>query len=99
MEPQGMAIEGLETHKSVLDEMDEAISHLQALGADESVESRVLAITSSLVVVLRATKASLAMVASMGECRREVPYSTLRPVLDSNNELKWCCNHNPEHCG
>ena len=35
---------------------------------------------------------------SVGECRRAVPYSALRPVLDEDGILRWCCNHDPEHC-
>jgi hypothetical protein len=35
--------------------------------------------------------------ASSGECRRAVPYSPLRPVLDVDGTLRWCCSHDPEH--
>jgi hypothetical protein len=35
---------------------------------------------------------------SLGECRKARPYSGLRPVLDAKGTLKWCCNHDPEHC-
>ena len=38
------------------------------------------------------------LAASMGECRRAVPYSPLRPVLDTDGTLRWCCSHDPEHC-
>ena len=36
--------------------------------------------------------------AALGECRQAVPYSPLRPVRNEDGVLKWCCNHNPEHC-
>ncbi|MEA2276415.1 MAG: hypothetical protein QOC78_1375 [Solirubrobacteraceae bacterium] len=39
-----------------------------------------------------------AIESSMGECRQAVPYSPLRPVIDSQGVLRWCCNHVPEHC-
>ena len=34
----------------------------------------------------------------LGECRKETPFAALRPVIDSNGTLKWCCSHDPEHC-
>jgi hypothetical protein len=40
-----------------------------------------------------------AAAAGTGECRRSVPYATLRPVLGDNGEFRWCCTHSPEHCG
>jgi hypothetical protein len=36
---------------------------------------------------------------SLGECREAVPYSTMRPVRGADGQLRWCCNHDPEHCG
>jgi hypothetical protein len=43
--------------------------------------------------------ALVALESSMGECRMQAPYSTLRPVIDSNGQFSWCCNHAPdEHC-
>jgi hypothetical protein len=35
---------------------------------------------------------------SLGECRRETPFSALHPVIDHEGNFKWCCNHDPEHC-
>ena len=35
---------------------------------------------------------------ALGECRKETPYSQLRPVIDSDGTFKWCCNHKTEHC-
>jgi hypothetical protein len=37
-------------------------------------------------------------VASMGECRRDVPYASMRPVLRNDGTFQWCCNHEAEHC-
>ena len=39
-----------------------------------------------------------AMITGIGECRRDTPYSPLRPVIDHKGKLKWCCTHSPEHC-
>lgn len=36
--------------------------------------------------------------ASFGECRKATPYAPLRPVLDADGRLRWCCGHEPEHC-
>jgi hypothetical protein len=35
---------------------------------------------------------------SLGECRRQVPYAKVRPVIEPDGTLRWCCEHNPEHC-
>jgi hypothetical protein len=44
-------------------------------------------------------KAALSLLSgSVGECRRAVPYSPLRPVLEADGRLRWCCSHEPEHC-
>jgi hypothetical protein len=48
----------------------------------------------------RATWLAAAMIAAqgtVGECRKETPYAPLRPVL-TDEGLRWCCLHNPEHC-
>lgn len=62
---------------------------------DESIKT----LADGLTVLLRTSLATLSAVMSSGECRKEVPYSPLRPVIDSDGNFKWCCNHNPEHCG
>ena len=62
---------------------------------DESVKT----LADGLTAILKTSLATLTAVASSGECRREVPYSPLHPVIDSDGNFKWCCNHNPEHCG
>jgi hypothetical protein len=36
--------------------------------------------------------------ATMGECRKEYPTAPLRPVIDEDGNLKWCCTHEKEHC-
>ena len=41
----------------------------------------------------------LKIAASMGECRRARPFAKVRPVIDENGKLMWCCNHEKEHCG
>ena len=39
-----------------------------------------------------------AMAASLGQCRRDTPYSTLHPVISETGAFQWCCNHDTEHC-
>jgi hypothetical protein len=53
--------------------------------------------TESLVLALRSALATLS--GSLGECRQAVPYSAMHPVLGADGQFKWCCNHDPEHCG
>jgi len=40
----------------------------------------------------------LALSGSIGECQSDVPYSPMRPVRQPDGTLRWCCNHDPEHC-
>src|SRR3954470_19277698 len=40
----------------------------------------------------------LASTGSLGECRREEPFAPVRPIIDEHGNLKWCCEHTPEHC-
>ena len=46
--------------------------------------------------VVRALAALLAAT-SFGECRRARPYAPLRPVIEADGILHWCCAHDPEH--
>jgi hypothetical protein len=46
--------------------------------------------------VVRALAALLAAT-SFGECRRAQPYAPLRPVIEADGVLHWCCAHDPEH--
>lgn len=55
--------------------------------------------TSGGATLAAGLRAALGLLStSVGECRRAVPYSTLRPVLDADGTLRWCCSHEPEHC-
>ena len=47
--------------------------------------------------VLRSVLAELG--GTIGECRREVPYAPLQPVIQPTGQLKWCCTHAETHCG
>ena len=40
----------------------------------------------------------LLALSSSGECRREVPYASMRPVIRADGTRVWCCNHDTEHC-
>lgn len=39
------------------------------------------------------------MADSLGECQMDVPFSPIRPVRRPDGTLRWCCNHDTEHCG
>lgn len=49
-------------------------------------------ISRTLTTILSASSASL------GECRQDDPYAPIKPVIDANGNLMWCCEHNPPHC-
>lgn len=55
-----------------------------------------LAQNRSLAVVARFLENMAA--SGLGECRLDVPYSPLRPVIDEDGTFRWCCSHKPEHC-
>jgi hypothetical protein len=61
---------------------------VEAVGSSEWASS----LAGGLLVTLRAMESSL------GECRKESPYSTLHPVIDEDGSFRWCCNHETEHC-
>jgi len=55
-------------------------------------------IASSLDFV-RMLSATFALVSGgSGECRVVTPYAPIRPVIDQDGNLRWCCTHDPEHC-
>lgn len=63
------------------------------------VEGRGFEEASTEDVVARAAYLALtASAAALGECRREIPYAPLYPLIDSDGEFKWCCTHSPSHC-
>lgn len=39
-----------------------------------------------------------ASASSIGECRKAYPFAKLKPVLEANGTLRWCCEHDPSHC-
>ena len=39
----------------------------------------------------------LAVGASMGECREDVPYAPMHPVRKADGTMIWCCAHVPPH--
>jgi hypothetical protein len=39
----------------------------------------------------------LAVGASMGECRQDVPYAPMHPVRKNDGTMLWCCTHHPPH--
>ncbi len=44
---------------------------------------------------------AIALVAAgegLGECQQDTPYAPLHPVVGPSGELRWCCEHDPQHC-
>jgi hypothetical protein len=75
----------------------ESIDSLEAIASGEHPDSGDLQrVAGHIAAGLRLSLATMAE--SLGECRQAVPFSPLHPVLDTNGEFRWCCNHNPEHC-
>jgi hypothetical protein len=77
-------------------QIDDAVRALDELAATQTYD---LFRTSGGATLAKGLRAALTLArASAGECRRSLPYSPLRPVLDADSELRWCCSHDPEHC-
>jgi hypothetical protein len=73
-----------------IEELQKLANELHAQDGEELKAIRALSIGIA--------NALTAFAMSLGECRRDVPYSPMRPVRSANGELIWCCNHDPEHC-
>jgi hypothetical protein len=74
----------------------DAVRALDELAATQTYD---LFRTSGGATLAKGLRAALTLArASAGECRRAEPYSPLRPVLGVDSQIRWCCNHDPEHC-
>jgi hypothetical protein len=73
------------------------IAELRAFaGSPKGLEGEDATLTKALAAGLASALTTLST--SLGECRQDTPYSAMRPVRTETGELKWCCNHDPEHC-
>jgi hypothetical protein len=80
-------------------EAEQTAEKLSSLMEGQGLEGQGLEDSSTDVVVARAAYLALtASAAALGECRREMPYAPLYPLIDSDGEFKWCCTHSPRHC-
>jgi hypothetical protein len=78
-------------------QIHDAVRALDELAATQTYD---LFRSSGGATLAKGLRAALTLArASAGECRRSRPYSPLRPVLDEDSRLRWCCSHEPEHCG
>ncbi len=34
----------------------------------------------------------------LGECRRDLPYAPLQPIINVDGSFAWCCTHKTPHC-
>jgi hypothetical protein len=77
-------------------ELKTAIADLQLFSKQISTggldEAASLRLAQATAVVLAAAAGSF------GECRKAVPFETIRPVILPGGGMRWCCNHDPEHC-
>lgn len=79
-----------------LDALQKLVAEYQNLISEDLGEARPAELQQLHVA---AATTFLMTMGSLGECRRDTPYSPLRPVIDRNGVFKWCCNHPDEHCG
>lgn len=77
-------------------QIDAAIQNLDAYvtQAEGGLQEALLS-PSEVAHALRTTL--LAVSASLGECREDVPYAPMHQVRTPDGELIWCCTHNPAH--
>lgn len=88
---------GDETSSDLESQIADAVRALDELAATQTYD---LFRTSGGATLAKGLRAALTLaLASAGECRRSLPYAPLRPVLDADSQLRWCCSHDPEHCG
>lgn len=77
-------------------EMNQALERLRRLSEeamwDQEWVQKVVRTASALQAYV------LAAATSLGECRKKTPYAPLKPVIDPQGNLQWCCEHDPEHC-
>ena len=81
---------------SVLErQIEDALDALETLAATRTFDLFRSSGGATLAAGLRAALAAIQT--SAGECRRAIPYAPLRPVLEADGTLRWCCSHDPEH--
>jgi hypothetical protein len=78
----------------------ERLDQLEGDVQDETVEGPTLD-PDTFAHLSRGLRASLQLAeGGLGECRQDIPFSPMRPVLrEGSDKVEWCCNHNPPHCG
>lgn len=76
--------------------LQKQLSDLQERLAAHPVEE--LSTSDAQAIWVTVAASLLAITGGLGECRKQKPYSELRPIIDRDGALKWCCNHDPEHC-
>ena len=73
-----------------------AAASLQGPTFAELTSASQAAATQAFAAMLDASFSMLS--ASIGECRVQAPYASLRPVIDARGQFRWCCTHEVEHC-
>lgn len=83
----------IEELAAALDQL-EARPSLMTLSRRDQAE-QIQDLQSAVSLLLRA---SMASTMAIGECRAEVPYAPIFPVITEDQTLMWCCNHVEPHC-
>jgi hypothetical protein len=96
VERTGQASEGQQTRQELQAQFGRLVERLDQLRLLERWDQESLRDTLRTAMALQAFL--IANGATMGECRQEYPTAPLRPVIDEDGNLKWCCTHKNEHC-
>lgn len=81
---------------SVRGEVNEVLGRLHRLAQDQAWDQQWVQNVMRTVTALQAYV--MAAAAAFGECRQQTPYAAIKPVINPQGVLIWCCEHHPEHC-
>jgi len=77
-------------------EIENALSEVESVEHQGVESSDAQAVLKASAAMLQGMNAFLGV--TLGECRRNVPFAELRPVLRADGSFQWCCTHEEEHC-
>jgi hypothetical protein len=77
-------------------EVSEVLGRLHRLSEEQTWDQQWVQNVMQTVTALQAYV--MAAATSFGECRQQTPYAPVKPVINPQGALLWCCEHNPEHC-
>jgi hypothetical protein len=53
---------------------------------------------NGFISALGASQRLLTLLSASGECRQDLPYAPVQPVIRADGSTAWCCTHPTEHC-